>query len=76
MHLRSIMAFVSVAMRFESQISIRFEGEVADGKSPWALLGLGIVPGSKICILANGSDEERAIRDLRILAENDFQPSE
>jgi len=73
MHLRSIMAFVTLAKTFDSQITLKFESEAADGKSPWALLGLGVVPGSQITVCASGCDEDEAVAALVSLAENDFR---
>jgi len=74
MHLRSIMVLVEAARKFESRIQIRFGDEVADGKSPWALLGLGVIAGSQITISAEGRDEEEAVRTLSLLAEQNFVP--
>lgn len=76
MHLRSIMVLVEAAKRFESKISIVFGDESADGKSPWALLGLGVIAGSEITILADGKDEADAIRELAYLAESNFSKRE
>lgn len=74
MHLRSIMALVAAAKSFESEISIRFGDEVADGKSPWALLALGVIAGSRITLCVDGPDEASAMAKLLQLAENSFIP--
>lgn len=76
MHLRSIMVLVEAAKAFESKISIIFGDEAADGKSPWALLGLGVIAGSEITILADGKDENEAIKRLVYLAESNFSKRE
>ena len=74
MHLRPIMSLVEVAKSFESEISVKLGDEVADGKSPWALLALGIVAGSQIALRADGADEDDAIAKLLQLARNGFTP--
>ena len=74
MHLRSIMSLVEAAKSFESEISVRFGDEVADGKSPWALLALGVVAGSHITLSVDGADEDDAMAKLLQLAENSFIP--
>ena len=74
MHLRSIMSLVEAAKSFESDVSVRFGDEVADGKSPWALLALGVIAGSRITLCADGPDEDDAMAKLLQLAENSFIP--
>jgi phosphotransferase system HPr (HPr) family protein len=74
MHLRSIMSLVEAAKSFESEISVRFGDEAADGKSPWALLALGVVAGSHIMLRVDGPDEDDAMAKLLQLAENSFVP--
>ena len=77
MHLRSIMSLVEVAKSFKSDIDVRFGDDIADGKSPWALLALGIIAGSRITLRAEGADENEAVTKLLQLAENNFiRPSE
>jgi len=75
MHLRSIMALVEAAKSFESEVSVKFGDEVADGKSPWALLALGVIAGSRITLCVNGPDEAIAMARLLQLAENSFIPA-
>ncbi|MBN1593040.1 MAG: HPr family phosphocarrier protein [Candidatus Coatesbacteria bacterium] len=74
MHLRSIMTLVEAAKAFEASISVRFGDEVADGKSPWALLALGVVAGSQITFCVEGPDEKDAMAKMLYLAENGFTP--
>jgi len=74
MHLRSIMSLVEAAKSFDSDVSVRFGDEVADGKSPWALLALGVIAGSRITLCVEGPDENAAMAKLLQLAENSFVP--
>ena len=72
LHARPATLFVYNARKFESKIAIEKEGKQVNGKSVLLVLSLGIAKGTKIKIMANGSDEEKALSTLINLIENDF----
>ena len=65
LHARPATFFVDVASEFSSEIFVRFNGKLANGKAMASLLKLGVTGGSTIQILANGEDAEAALTALR-----------
>ena len=60
----SANTFVNQAQSYKSKISIckaRFE---ADAKSLLGILALDVTAGTKVRLIADGPDEERAVTDL------------
>ena len=60
-HARPAALFVSVASRFESDITVEKDGETVNGKSIMGLMMLAAGYGSKLRITAEGRDAEQAI---------------
>jgi len=65
LHARPATFFVDVASEFSSEIFVRFNGKLANGKAMASLLKLGVTGGSTIQILANGDDADAALTALR-----------
>ncbi len=72
MHARAAARFVHVAARFESQIRVRRESKVMDGKSIMGILLLAAARGTTITISADGRDEAMAVDALCGLVESGF----
>ncbi|MCX8093795.1 MAG: HPr family phosphocarrier protein [Candidatus Goldbacteria bacterium] len=72
MHLKAAAAFVMTAEKFKSDIKIKYNNIVADGKSIMSVLGLGATYKSKIEIIAEGVDAREAIMKLEELIKNKF----
>lgn len=72
LHARPAGAFVSTAVKFESEIHILFNGITANAKSMLNVLSLGIPMGQSFIITASGTDEEIAISTLTELVETSF----
>jgi phosphoenolpyruvate-protein phosphotransferase len=70
LHARPATFFVDVASEFSSEIFVRFNGKLANGKAMASLLKLGVTGGSTIQILANGDDADAALTALREAVEN------
>jgi phosphocarrier protein FPr len=64
LHARPATFFVDVAKGFESDVRVRHDGKVANGKSLASLLSLGADGGSTVTLLTKGPDETRALRAL------------
>lgn len=72
LHLRAAALLVKKASEFESEIEIRKDDIVVDGKSIMAVLGLEASKGSELEITADGADEEDALSELVELVKEKF----
>jgi len=72
LHLRAAAAFVKVAERFKSDVSLEREGTRANGKSIIALVTLAASLGTTVKIAAEGPDAEEAVAALTKLVEDRF----
>lgn len=72
LHARTAALFVRESNKFESQILIEYENKKINAKSIMGVLSLGIKPGEKMFILANGKDENDAVEALTNMIENNF----
>ena len=64
LHARPAAIFVQIANTFESEITVRKDGEEVNGKSIMGILMLAAEEGSCVCIKAKGIDAEEAIAKL------------
>jgi phosphotransferase system HPr (HPr) family protein len=65
LHMRPISAFVQLALKFQSEVSVYNSArERFDGKSPLSLLGLGAEQGTELTLEVRGPDQEDALRAL------------
>ena len=60
------------ANEFESSIWVEKDERRVNAKSLLGVLSLGIVKGTSISIIADGSDEEEAVKTLVELIESNF----
>jgi phosphocarrier protein len=72
LHLRAAAAFVKVAERFKSDVSLERDGTRANGKSIIALVTLAASLGTKVKIVADGPDAADAVGALAKLVEDRF----
>ena len=72
MHARAAARFVQLASRFASQIQVRRDAKVMDGKSIMGILLLAAARGTAISIAADGHDEAAAVDALCGLVEAGF----
>ena len=72
LHARPATFFVQKANEFKSSIWVEKEERRVNAKSLLGVLSLGIMGGTKINILASGSDEEEAVNDIVKLVESGF----
>jgi phosphocarrier protein len=64
LHARPAALFVQIANKFTSEITIAKGKERINGKSIMGIMMLAAGAGSKITIIANGDDADKAITEL------------
>ncbi len=72
LHARPATFFIQRANEFKSSVWVEKDERRVNAKSLLGVLSLGIVKGSKISIIADGSDEEEAVKTLVALIESNF----
>lgn len=72
LHARPATFFIQKANEFKSTIWVEKDERRVNAKSLLGVLSLGIVKGVEISIIADGSDEEEAVRTLIELIESNF----
>ena len=72
LHARPATFFIQKANEFKCSIWVEFEARRVNAKSLLGVLSLGIVKGTEITLIANGSDEEEAVEALAALISSDF----
>jgi len=72
LHARAAAAFVKIANRFRSNITVKKESIAVNGKSIMGVLMLAAAKGTKIEIIVDGDDAEQAINELSKLIEDKF----
>ncbi len=72
LHARPATFFIQKANEFKSSIWIEKEERRVNAKSLLGILSLGIVGGTDIRVIADGSDEQTAVEALVELVESGF----
>ena len=72
LHARPATFFIQKANEFKCSIWVEVEERRVNAKSLLGVLSLGIVKGTEITLIANGSDEEDAVEALCELLASDF----
>jgi phosphocarrier protein len=72
LHARAAARFVHLANRFQATISVSKAGSRVDGKSILGLLTLAACKGTRLRLVAEGADEQQAIRQLAALVRDRF----
>lgn len=72
LHARPATFFIQKANEFTSSIWVEKEERRVNAKSLLGVLSLGIVGGTNIRIIADGSDEEAAVDGLVSLVQSGF----
>ena len=72
LHARPATFFIQKANEFKSSIWVEKEERRVNAKSLLGVLSLGIVGGTTIEIIADGSDEQEAVDSLVALVESGF----
>ena len=72
LHARPATFFIQKANEFKASIWVEKEERRVNAKSLLGVLSLGIVGGTTIRIIADGSDEEAAVEELVSLVQSGF----
>ena len=72
LHARPATFFIQKSNEFKSSIWVEKDDRRVNAKSLLGVLSLGIVGGTDIKIIADGSDEENAVNSLVKLIESGF----
>lgn len=72
LHFRPIMRLVDMASQYAAAITIHGNERQADARSPMELLMLVATSGTKLKIIADGTDERDAVEALVRLIESGF----
>lgn len=73
---KSAAMFIQKASNYISSIWIEKDERKANAKSLLGLLALGVGPGAKVTLIANGEDEEKAIQELEMYINSGGKASE
>lgn len=76
LHARASSKFVELAKTFSSDVKVKKNGEVVDGKSILGLLMLAATVGEEIEIITEGPDEKQANKSLFELVKKRFGENE
>ena len=71
-HARPAAMFVKIASKFESDIFVEKDGERVNGKSIMGLMMLAAGPGSKLKLIASGTDAQQAVGEIEALMKRKF----
>lgn len=63
-HARTASVIVSIAKKYSSNIILCYDGEEADMKNLFHVMGLGVKKNAMIEIMLSGEDEIRAAQDV------------
>ncbi len=72
LHARPATFFIQKANEYKSSIWVEKEERRVNAKSLLGVLSLGIVGGTQIRVIADGSDEQEAVDNLIKLVESGF----
>ncbi len=61
---RPVAVFVQVASRYESSIYVEYANKKVNAKSIMGMMTLGLASGESVKVIADGPDEEEAIRNI------------
>jgi len=74
LHLRPAGYLADATMKFESDVKLRYNGKVVNGKSLLSVLSLGIKDGYIIEVECSGTDEEEALAAVLKVIEKENTP--
>lgn len=64
LHARPAALFVQIANKYDSEINVRKGRQTVNGKSIMGIMMLAAEMGSKVTIVAKGSDASEAVKEL------------
>jgi phosphotransferase system HPr (HPr) family protein len=64
LHMRPSAAFAEAAGRFQSNVTVHYEGKAVNGKSLWDLMLLAAMPNTELTLEVDGPDAPAALEAL------------
>jgi phosphotransferase system HPr (HPr) family protein len=64
LHMRPSAAFAELAGRFQSNVTVHYEGKAVNGKSLWDLMLLAALPNTELTVEVDGPDAPAALEAL------------
>lgn len=64
LHMRPSAAFAELARRYQSTVTVSYDGRSVNGKSPLDLMMLAALPGSELTVEVAGPDAPAALHAL------------
>ena len=64
LHMRPSAAFAETAGRFQSNVTVHYEGKAVNGKSLWDLMLLAAMPNTEVTVEVDGPDAPAALDAL------------
>jgi len=72
MHLRPAQQLVQTVLKFKCDVHVHKDGQRVNAKSIMGLLTLAAAKGTRILVVCDGDDAEKAIEAIRKLIESGF----
>ena len=70
LHARPATEISKIAMKYKCEVWLSFDEKKINAKSPLMLMAAGIKSKTKLEILCDGEDEEKAVKELKIAFQN------
>ena len=72
LHARPAAMFVKISSRYRAEVWVEKDGERVNGKSIMCLMMLAAGKGSRLEVIAEGVDAEKAVAEIKNLVETRF----
>jgi phosphocarrier protein len=72
LHARPAAMFVKISSRYRAEVWVEKDGERVNGKSIMGLMMLAAGKGSRLEVIAEGVDAEKAVAEIKNLVETRF----
>lgn len=72
LHARPAAMFVKISSRYRSEVWVEKDGERVNGKSIMGLMILAAGKGSRLQVIAEGIDADKAVAEIKNLVESRF----
>lgn len=72
LHARPAAMFVKISSRYRAEVWVEKDGERVNGKSIMGLMMLAAGKGSRLQVIAEGADADKAVAEIKNLVETRF----
>lgn len=67
----TIALFIQTASQYDSRVYVQSENKRVNAKSLMGMMSLGLPKGASLTVVAEGSDEDQAIKDIEKYLNNE-----